>query len=57
MREMSQSGASVRTMSHKCEKYESEWSRCEKKKKRVHVNHNRVQLEFWPATQVNMQVV
>ena len=26
---MSQSGASVRTMSHKCGKYESEWSKCE----------------------------
>ena len=26
---MSQSGASVRTVSHKCGKYESEWSRCE----------------------------
>ena len=26
---MSQSGVSVRTMSHKCGKYESEWSECE----------------------------
>ena len=26
---MSQSGASVRMMSHKCGKYESEWSKCE----------------------------
>ena len=26
---MNQSGASVRTMSHKCGKYESEWSKCE----------------------------
>ena len=30
---MSQSGVSVRTMSHKCESYESEWSKCERKKK------------------------
>ena len=36
---MSQSGVRVRTMSHKCGKYESEWSRCEKKKQ-VCVNHN-----------------
>ena len=35
---MSQSGVSVRMVSHKCGKYESEWSKCEKK--RVHVNHN-----------------
>ena len=34
---MSQSGVSVGTMSHKCERYESEWSRCGKEKKRVHV--------------------
>ena len=26
---MSQSGARVRMMSHKCGKYESEWGRCE----------------------------
>ena len=30
---MSQSGAGVGTMSHKCGKYESEWSECEKKRK------------------------
>ena len=29
MRVMSQSGVSVRTMSHKCESCESEWSKCE----------------------------
>ena len=34
MRDMSQSGASVRTMSHKRERYESEWSKCEKEKKK-----------------------
>ena len=34
---MSHSGASVRMMSHKRERYESEWSKCEKKK-RVRVN-------------------
>ena len=28
---MSQSGVGVRTMSHKCGKYESEWSECERK--------------------------
>ena len=37
---MSHSGASVGTMSHRCGKYESEWSKCEKKRKRVHVNCN-----------------
>ena len=26
---VSQSGVSVRTMSHKCERYESGWSECE----------------------------
>ena len=40
MSDMSQSGASVGVMSHKRERYESEWSKCGKKKKRVHVNHN-----------------
>ena len=41
---MSQSGAgvgnggvSMRTMSHKCGGYESEWSKCENGKKRVRV--------------------
>ena len=34
---MSQSGVSVRTMSHKRERCESEWSECVKEKKRVHV--------------------
>ena len=44
---MSQCGVSVRTMSHKCESYESVWSKCENgesgwskreiKEKRVHV--------------------
>ena len=29
MRDMSQSGVSVRTMSHEHERYESEWSKCE----------------------------
>ena len=33
MRDMSQSGVSVRTMSHECERYESEWSRCGRKEK------------------------
>ena len=28
MRDMSQSGVSVGAMSHKCERYESEWSKC-----------------------------
>ena len=27
--DMSQSGVNVRTMSHKCERYESEWSKHE----------------------------
>ena len=59
---MGQSGVSVRTMSHKCGRYESEWSGCERRvisvgsmsqngvivreKKRVHVNHNRYTLEY-----------
>ena len=30
---MSHGGVSVRTMSHKCGKYESDWSKCEKKRK------------------------
>ena len=30
---MSQSGVSVRAVSHKCGKYESGWSKCEKKRK------------------------
>ena len=30
---MNQSGVSVRMMSHKCGKYESEWSKCGKKRK------------------------
>ena len=34
MRDMSQSGVSVGVMSHKCERYESEWSRCGKRKER-----------------------
>ena len=33
VRGMSQSGVSVGTMSHECERYESEWSRCGKKRK------------------------
>ena len=37
MRVMSQSGVSVRMMSHKCGSYESEWSKREIKKKRVRV--------------------
>ena len=37
MRDMGQSGVSVRTMSHEHERYESEWSKCVKKKKRVRV--------------------
>ena len=37
MRVVSQSGVSVRMMNHKCESYESEWSKCEIKKKRVRV--------------------
>ena len=44
MRDMSQGGVSVRAMSHKCERYESEWSKCAKKRKesvRVRVNCNR----------------
>ena len=28
------------TMSHNCERSESEWSKCGNEKKRVHVNHN-----------------
>ena len=35
---VSQSGVRVRTMSHKCERYESEWSKCGKEKKRVCVS-------------------
>ena len=35
MRDMSQSGVSVRTMSHKRERYESEWSKCEKEKESI----------------------
>ena len=33
VRDMSQSGVSVGAMSHKCERYESEWSKCGKKRK------------------------
>ena len=33
VRDMSQSGVSVGTMSHEYERYESEWSRCGKKRK------------------------
>ena len=33
MRDMSQSGVGVGTMSHERERYESEWSRCGKKRK------------------------
>ena len=33
MGSMSQSGVSVRMMSHKCGKCESKWSKCEKKRK------------------------
>ena len=33
MRDMSQSGVSVGVMSHKHERYESEWSKCGKKEK------------------------
>ena len=33
MGSMSHSGAGVRMMSHKCGKYESKWSKCEKKRK------------------------
>ena len=33
MGSMSQSGVGVRTMGHKCGKYESEWSKCEKERK------------------------
>ena len=39
---MSHSGASVGAMSHKRDRYESEWSKCGKKKKRVRVNRNRL---------------
>ena len=34
MRDMSQSGVSVGAMSHKCERYESEWSECGKKEEK-----------------------
>ena len=34
MRDMSQSGVRVRTMSHERERYESEWSKCEKEEKK-----------------------
>ena len=37
---MSHSGVIMGTMSQKCGKYESWWSKCEKEKKRVHVNCN-----------------
>ena len=37
VRNMSQNGVGVGTMSHKCGRYESGWSRCGKKKRRVHV--------------------
>ena len=30
---MSHSGVSVGTVSHKCGRYESKWSKCEKKRK------------------------
>ena len=33
VRDMSQSGVSVGTMSRECERYESEWSKCGKKRK------------------------
>ena len=33
MRDMNQSGASVGAMSHKHERYESEWSKCGNKRK------------------------
>ena len=33
MGDMNQGGVGVGTMSHKCERYESEWSKCEKKEK------------------------
>ena len=39
MRDMSQSGVSVGMMSHKHERYESEWSKCGEKK-RARVNRN-----------------
>ena len=34
MRDVSQSGVSVGEMSHNCERYESEWSKCEREKKK-----------------------
>ena len=37
---MSQGGVGVRTMGHKRERNESEWSKCENEKKRVHANCN-----------------
>ena len=40
MRDMSKSGASVGVMSHKHERYESEWSKLWEEKKRVRVNRN-----------------
>ena len=40
MRDMSQGGVGVGTMSHECERYESGWSRCEKKRKGVRMNRN-----------------
>ena len=42
MRNMKQGGVGVGTMSHKCEKYESGWGRCEKKRRRVRVKSVRV---------------
>ena len=38
---MSQSGVSVRTMSHKHESYESEWSKCENGRKESVCSVNR----------------
>ena len=31
-KDMSHGGVSVRAMSHRCERYESEWSKCGKRK-------------------------
>ena len=47
VRDMSQGGVGVGTMSHERERYESGWSRCEKKRKGVRMNRNNTILELF----------